>query len=220
MPDPVVSVVIPCYKMERYLPAFLSSLHGFPTDDVEFIFIIDGIVDSSESILRGFEKSNQDMVVKICVQQNQGVAAARNKGIALSRGLWLTFPDPDDILESSYFSDVIHFLRTRDSESLAMLITRIVGFSNSTGRIIDDASDRWKFHGRGTEIIDISSNPEYFQLEVGNVFFKRALVVESSVQFDSRLHSGEDAKFIASYLLASPCHEIAFLKDTKYYYGF
>lgn len=89
---PSISVVVPCYNARAYIGATLRSVIAQRLPDLEIIVVDDGSSDgSAELVARDFPQ------VRIERQSNQGVAAARNRGIELARGDWIAFVDADDI---------------------------------------------------------------------------------------------------------------------------
>jgi glycosyltransferase involved in cell wall biosynthesis len=89
---PPISVVIPCYNARAYIGATLRSVMAQQLPDLEIIVVDDGSTDgSAEFVARDFP------LVRVERQSNQGVAAARNRGIELARGDWIAFVDADDI---------------------------------------------------------------------------------------------------------------------------
>lgn len=91
MAVPEVSVVIPCFKAERYVLATVRSVLA-QTVPVEVIAVDDGSPDQSVRLLR-----DSGLPIRLIEQRNQGVAAARNTGAAAARGRWISFVDADDI---------------------------------------------------------------------------------------------------------------------------
>lgn len=90
--SPTVSVVIPCYNAERYIAATIESVLAQLPGEVEIIVVDDGSSDSSVELVRAAFPA-----VRLVEQANQGVAAARNRGIGLASGEWIAFVDADDI---------------------------------------------------------------------------------------------------------------------------
>jgi glycosyltransferase involved in cell wall biosynthesis len=89
--DPLVSVIIPVYNGARYLRAALESVFAQTYRSFEVIVVDDGSVDDSGNIAQSFPD------VLYVRQENQGVAAARNKGIEVARGEYFAFLDQDDL---------------------------------------------------------------------------------------------------------------------------
>ena len=95
---PKVSVVIPVYNGEATIRTTLETVVGQDFADMEIIAVDDGSIDRSAEILRSF------LEVRVFRQQNQGVSAARNKGIQLAKGDYIAFIDQDDIWEKNKIS--------------------------------------------------------------------------------------------------------------------
>jgi len=91
-----ISIIIPVYNTEKYLPTCLDSVLGQTFQDIEVVCVNDGSSDNSAQILEKYAK--QDARVRIITQANQGISVARNVGIDQATGKWLAFLDSDDAL--------------------------------------------------------------------------------------------------------------------------
>ena len=94
MQEPKVSVIMPVYNVEEYLPQCLDSLLAQTMGDFELICVDDGSTDSSPAILE--EYARRDSRLRLLRQQNKGGGAARNLGMDNARGEYLIFLDSDD----------------------------------------------------------------------------------------------------------------------------
>lgn len=92
-----VSVILPVYNVERYLQQCMEDILGQTLKEIEVICIDDGSGDRSLEILRDYER--RDARVRVLTQENAGAAAARNRGMELARGKYLSFLDSDDFFE-------------------------------------------------------------------------------------------------------------------------
>ena len=98
-----VSVVVPVYNVERYVADCLESILSQELGgSMEVIAVIDGSPDDSEAIVRRL--AERDARLRVIVQENAGLSAARNAGIAHARGRWIAFVDSDDMLASGHLS--------------------------------------------------------------------------------------------------------------------
>lgn len=94
---PVISIIVPVYKAEKYLSMCIDSILNQTFRDFELILIDDGSPDNSGKICDEYElKDNRIRVIHQC---NSGVAIARNKGIQVAKGEWIAFVDADDWIE-------------------------------------------------------------------------------------------------------------------------
>jgi glycosyltransferase involved in cell wall biosynthesis len=92
MAAPTISVVVPCYNAERFVVAALRSVLAQGEPDLELIVVDDGSRDGSVAAIRAAQ-----LPVTVIEQANQGVAAARNTGMAHASGHYVAFIDADDI---------------------------------------------------------------------------------------------------------------------------
>ena len=97
MLQPKVSVIIPCYNSERFLRECLDSVVGQTLHDIEIICVDDGATDSTPDIL--CEYAEQDDRIRILTQENQYAGVARNNGMDVATGKYLSFLDSDDFFE-------------------------------------------------------------------------------------------------------------------------
>ncbi len=94
----MISVIVPIFNVEAYLPKCLDSLAAQTFTDVEFILIDDGSTDRSGEIADQYS----DTRFRVFHTANRGLSAARNYGIERSHGEWLMFVDSDDWVEPTY----------------------------------------------------------------------------------------------------------------------
>ena len=99
----MISVIIPLYKVEKFIESCLKSLEQQSYDDFEVLVVNDGSPDLSADIVRKFiSKSNCN--IRLINQVNKGVSAARNHGIDEAEGEYICFVDSDDMLNLDYLS--------------------------------------------------------------------------------------------------------------------
>ena len=108
MATPVLSIIIPAYKVEPYLRECLDSIATSPLDCWEALLIDDGSPDGCPLICD--EYAAQDRRFHVIHQQNAGVAAARNAGLDISQGEWVWFVDSDDVVDMRPVSDIVKWL--------------------------------------------------------------------------------------------------------------
>ena len=92
-----VSVILPVYNVEPYLRQCMDSIVGQTLEEIEIICVDDGSSDNSLNILK--EYWQKDSRVRVIEQQNAGAGAARNAGMRVASGQYLSFLDSDDFFE-------------------------------------------------------------------------------------------------------------------------
>ena len=95
--QPLLSVIIPVYKVEKYLRQCVDSVINQTYKNLEIILVDDGSPDNCGKICD--EYAQKDRRIKVIHQENQGVSAARNLGTKLAQGEYITYVDSDDWLD-------------------------------------------------------------------------------------------------------------------------
>ena len=118
----LVSVIIPAYNVENYIPKCLSSLINQSLKDIEIIVIDDGSTDKTPDIIK--EYANKDERIKIITQTNQKQGAARNRGLEIARGEYVTFVDADDWIDENYLEELYRAVIDNGVNMAAASMTR------------------------------------------------------------------------------------------------
>lgn len=94
---PKISIIVPVYNVEAYLPQCLESLINQTYENLEIVCVNDGSLDGSGQILQQY--AVRDSRVHVITQKNQGASVARNQGLSVARGDYIMFVDGDDWVE-------------------------------------------------------------------------------------------------------------------------
>ena len=103
-----LSVVLPVYNVESYVSKCIDSILNQTFKDFELIIIDDGSTDSSSAICEHYK--NIDSRIQLIKQKNQGLSAARNHGIQLAQGEFISFIDSDDWIDSTMYADLLSLI--------------------------------------------------------------------------------------------------------------
>ncbi|MBQ9893130.1 MAG: glycosyltransferase [Bacteroidales bacterium] len=126
---PKVSVIVPCYNMEKYLGETLESVLAQTFGDWECIVVDDGSSDSSASVAEGF--CGRDPRFRLLRRRNGGVASARNDGIAASSGEYILPLDADDLILPQYMAKALEILDNERDVTVVYSGARRFGASRS-----------------------------------------------------------------------------------------
>ena len=102
-----LSIIVPVYNVERYLEKCLKSLCGLNIEN-EIIIINDGTKDSSLEIAEKFRENHKNENIKIISQKNQGLSEARNNGLKVAKGEYISFIDSDDFVDTENYEQFIN----------------------------------------------------------------------------------------------------------------
>ena len=111
MNNPLVSVIVPCYKQAHFLPETLNAVLNQTYDNWECIIVDDGSPDNTIEVANSFIL--RDKRFKLVSQENQGLAMARNNGIAASRGYFILPLDSDDMIDSTYLEKAVDYFKKK-----------------------------------------------------------------------------------------------------------
>lgn len=112
-----VSVIVPVYNVEKYLPKCLDSITNQTFKNLEIICVNDGSPDNSADILRSYaEKDNR---IKVITKENQGLSSARNTGIKAATGDYTVFVDSDDWLDLQTIETAV---KTTETDGVEMVM--------------------------------------------------------------------------------------------------
>ena len=111
----LISVIVPVYNVEKYLPRCVNSLINQTYENIEIILINDGSPDNCPQICENYARNFKN--IKLIHQENLGLSAARNAGIDIATGEFLTFVDSDDYIHKNF----LDILKNHIDENLVLL---------------------------------------------------------------------------------------------------
>lgn len=111
---PLISIIIPVYRVEKYLRRCLNSVVNQTYQNIEIILIDDGSPDSCGEICDEYARNDRRIIV--IHQKNQGQAASRNKGVLRANGIFVTFVDSDDYVTLDYIELLFNLQREYDAD--------------------------------------------------------------------------------------------------------
>ena len=128
-----ISVIVPVYGVEKYLPACIESILSQTFTDFELILVDDGSPDRCPAI--SDEAAERDTRVRVIHQANQGLSAARNAGIEAAQGEWLVFVDSDDYIAPHFCEKLYQTAQRTDADCVMCSVQNV----DESGKPIDSA---------------------------------------------------------------------------------
>ncbi len=111
---PKISVIVPVYKVETYLPACLESIAAQTFQDFELILVDDGSPDACGAMCDTYAADHPN--TRVLHQTNAGLSEARNNGVKIARGEYVTFIDSDDFVSPDYLEYLLHLAEKYNAE--------------------------------------------------------------------------------------------------------
>ena len=188
---PKVSVIVPVYKVEKYIGKCIESILSQTFKDFELILVDDGSPDNSGKICD--EYAQKDARILVIHKENGGVSSARNVGISKSNGEWLCFIDSDDSVEQDYIENF--GLDQYKSELF------IQGYKKVVKNEVKEIHDFANFSG--DNFIEILAYLEDERIINSPCFklYNKSIIHSYNIQFDHNTSYGEDHLFSLDYVL-------------------
>ena len=205
---PVVSVIIPVYKVEKYLKRCLDCLLAQTMVDWQAICVDDGSPDRSPAILD--EYAAKDSRITVIHKQNAGVSAARNDGINLANGKYIHFLDADDWIDADYLKCMVDVAEQYNAD---MVVSGFVSDNKYTKPIVYQknhvAVGIWDKMRRTCALTD-----SY----VWRYLFKSDFIKNNNLQFNTNLIAQEDTLFVLDAIALA--NKIVTVQGVYYHYMF
>ena len=206
----LISVIVPIYNAEAYLDRCIQSIISQTYANFELILVNDGSTDKSLEICNNY--ASRDSRIIVISQKKSGVSSARNQGIEIAKGEWITFIDADDFVDNNYIDALkLHI----NSENSLMLI--IQGYKKLSGGNIDSTIEFPDITIQGIEFG--LAFKEYGIMEHGQPWgklYNRSLLQEKKIRFNRDISYSEDLLFMLEYILH--CDFIKFVQGSLYNY--
>ena len=111
---PLISVIVPVYNVEKYLPKCVDSILAQTYDNLEIILVEDGTKDNSGAICD--EYARKDSRIRVIHKENGGLSSARNAGMDIARGEYFGFVDSDDWIEPEMYETLLNLAAKYDAD--------------------------------------------------------------------------------------------------------
>lgn len=195
---PELSIIVPVYNVEEYLPKCIDSILVQTFTDFELILIDDGSPDRCGEICD--EYAAKDSRIVVIHQKNQGVSAARNAGLDIAKGTYIGFVDSDDWIEPELYQTAI-----RTAETPYDIIS--FGIQYIEGDRIGGGLDPDAEYTQEELLSDLVAQPSQLGCGVVNKLYRRSLL--RGVRFPIGFPMCEDRIFLfGAYSTARTCKSL------------
>ncbi len=204
------SFVMPVYNVEQYLAETIESVLaqdiGFE-ENIQLILVNDGSNDGSSEVAKHYLNKYPENIIYV-EQENKGVSAARNAGVELVEGKYISFLDSDDLISPDTIRKVYNFFEEH-YEEVDLVSIKLEFFEAQTG------PHPLNYKYETTRVVDIESDYDHIQLSGGSIFVKTDAIKNKS-RFDTKLKTAEDAKLITEIVLEKMAYGL--VAEPTYYY--
>lgn len=210
---PKVSVIVPIYKAEKYLPKCIDSILMQTFSDFELILVDDGSPDGSGAICDAYEK--RDCRIHVIHQENGGVSAARNAGLDAAVGECVAFCDPDDYWAADYLAVMYNKLTETEADIVS-----------SQFLLVSEDGKVYNHYGYGNQTAELLTQEQRYKLIINGILggkwgwsvcirmFRLDLIQEHGIRF--RYAFAEDLEFVLECCLY--CKKVVSIDYSGYHY--
>ena len=208
MDRPIISIIMPVYNAQEFLPETIASIQAQTFEDFEVICVNDGSTDGSVTILE--QTAQQDARFRIVHQENAGAGAARNHGFTHARGTYSIFLDSDDLFSEQLLEKLYHAITEHQADVAACNFSRI----HPDGRETQHEGVHTKWIPNGLQVFSYRDAPDYIlrviDPVVWNKLYRTDLVREKGLKYEE-LSTANELTFAA---LSVACAEsITYIPD-------
>lgn len=208
MQEKIVSVIVPVFRAEKYLSRCLNSICAQTYCNLEIILIDDGSPDNSGIICDDY--AAKDNRIRVIHKQNAGVSAARNDGLDVATGEFITFVDSDDYIAPEMYGTLVRMIESENAD------IAICGFAKE--RTPGKFESYWKEGISLTlslqEQLECLLTNKYYCCSCGEMLFRSNVI--SEIRFDTTKKHNEDLLFI--YEVMKSTRKAVYTSEPFYYY--
>lgn len=208
----MLTLAIPVYNMEQYLPRCMKTFLAQTNREFELLLIDDGSTDGSGQMCDAYAEAHPKFI-RVVHKENGGLSSARNAGIDAAMGDYIIFPDPDDWVEPDYVEKLLEYLRRYSADLVC------------TGYYIDTESDSAPAKQdhppmvfSGTEARKALLLPPQMGGFAWNKLYRLDIIRENHLRFLDDVGITEDLDFAYRYLAF--CQTVCFAPSARTYHYF
>lgn len=207
-----VSVVIPVYNVEQYLPKCLTSIVQQTLKDIEIICVNDGSTDNCLKIIEEFK--SKDERIKIINKENDGLGSARNAGLEYATGEYISFIDSDDYVDENFLELLYNEAKENDADvACCGVIREGVGVNEVNGQKIQLKFEEVKVSDNPDDNLKVSKSLPYPY--PWNKVYKRDFLISYGIKYEENIYY-EDLIFTP--FVITKAEKLISVPDVFYHY--
>lgn len=213
----LISIIVPVYNCENFLPICLESINKQTYPNFEIILINDGSTDGSGELCDKYAKQNNK--INVVHQKNRGPAAARNTGIEKAQGEFIFFIDSDDYLEPDALQTLIEKFRQKHADLTIGDFRKISHITSESGHAVFFKEDTWLGSNEIIKYVELYAQTPYVYIlfvHCWNKLYRTQIIRRNAIRFNTELHNFEDVAFNFTYLKYA--QSIFFVRKILYNY--
>lgn len=207
---PVISVIVPIYKVEKYLKKCLDSIINQTYNNLEIILVDDGSPDNCPALCD--EYAQKDSRIRVIHKQNGGLSSARNAGFEIATSEYISFVDSDDYLNQNMYEKMMKLMLDTDADLCVCNYEKV----DENGNILSSDSEsplKEEIINATQALHKLTEANNCYYVTAWNKIYKRNILTNSTFPI-GKIHEDE---FAIHYIL-DKCKRIATTSKAYYYY--
>lgn len=205
------SIISAVYNVEKYINDFILSCENQTYVPFEIILVDDGSVDGTAAKIK--ELSRQFNNIKYVYKSNGGQSSARNIGLTIATGDYVTFIDPDDFVDSRYFESVDQCINKTRAD---LVNCKIVVYREKNKRFTNNHFLKKMFLAGERTFYSNEIPDDVIINNVARTIYKLNIIRERNLSFNEKIREFEDGQFATEFIESGLC-KIALCPAAKYY---
>lgn len=195
MNNDLISIIMPCYNVEKFIGESIESVINQTYKNVELIVVNDFTPDESANIAKKYAENDSRIIVVDNEFTPHNVSGVMNTGLKYAKGKYVTRLDSDDYLEPTKIEEQYNYLEKNANKNIVMCSTNIL-IVDSKGIVNKYHSTLKLRHGFNYKFLYMFENP----LPAAPCMFIKKIIDDNNLMFDEKYKTAEDFDFISKYL--------------------
>lgn len=205
-----VSIIVPIYNASKYLRCCLESIFVQTYSNIEIILINDGSTDDSLEICSYYALT--DSRFKILDKENEGVSIARNKGLELASGDYVSFIDSDDYVDKTFIEKLLKIALNNSSDIAVCSYIKTASFSASTAK---SRAISYKDYTPIEAVKDVLNYNTELGVVLWNKIYKKSIFTNNNISFPAGKIMEDSARI---HEIMFSANKIVYTNEQLYYY--
>lgn len=214
---PLISVIVPIYKIERYIGICIESILNQTYKNLEIILVDDGSPDKCPEICDLYAK--KDSRIKVIHKKNGGLVSARKTGVITATGEYIGYVDGDDWVGTGFYESLVNLIISSNADMVCAGQSRDL-FEKSFSLCDNVISGLYEGDKLKKLQSEMMSYGDYHCLGIStyvwNKLFRREILLEHQINVDERISIGEDAA--VTYPVLMDCKRVYVTDNCAYHY--
>lgn len=217
MNNPLVSIIVPIFKIERYVGICIESILNQTYKNLEVILVDDGSPDKCPEICDLY--AQKDNRIKVIHKKNGGLVSARKAGLLAATGKYIGYVDGDDWIGAGFYESLVNVMKASDADMVCAgqsrdLFEKSVSFCDSVNSGMYEGGKLKNLQSQ------MMSYGKYHRLGIStyvwNKLFRREVLLQHQLNVDERISIGEDAA--VTYPVLMDCKRVYVTDNCAYHY--